>query len=454
MSLLLDAFWRAAAYCLHPRVIVLSLLPLLIGAASVGGSPGWLYWDAAVAAVQAGAATAGAVVGAVAASGSRHWAGGGVRAVLAPLIVVVLSLPVIVVVSLLLVALLMAPAIVRWSPSGAFRSLERRHGAGAGVERAVSLGCTVVALVALVVSLPLWFVPPLVLVLPPLIWGWLTYRVMAYDALAEHAERRGAPRADARASLAAAGHRRGDAATWAPRRRLLWALGALHDRRWRRCWCRCRSGSTRWCSRSRRCGSRTTAWRQLQRCAAPRNRKQRRANPAARRCDPACHCHRHELRPRSSSATKSSPANAQDKHLPKVIELLAARGLQLAWAALRRRRPRAHHRRAARRLRQRRRGVLLRRHRRHARRPHAPVRGRGAGRARWQLHPRGRGPDPRAHADVAREQGLPYEPERPDNIHRLNMGVFPQGARDHPQPVQQDPRLQRAATCTSCRAFR
>jgi hypothetical protein len=30
MSLLLDSFWRAAAYCLHPRVIVLSLLPLLL----------------------------------------------------------------------------------------------------------------------------------------------------------------------------------------------------------------------------------------------------------------------------------------------------------------------------------------------------------------------------------------------------------------------------------------
>jgi hypothetical protein len=39
----------------------------------------------------------------------------------------------------------------------------------------------------LVLSVPLWFVPPLVLVLPPLIWGWLTYRVMAFDALADHA---------------------------------------------------------------------------------------------------------------------------------------------------------------------------------------------------------------------------------------------------------------------------
>ena len=30
--------------------------------------------------------------------------------------------------------------------------------------------------------------------------------------------------------------------------------------------------------------------------------------------------------------------------------------------------------------------------------------------------------------DVAKEQGVAYEPERADNVHRLNMGVFPQGA--------------------------
>lgn len=30
--------------------------------------------------------------------------------------------------------------------------------------------------------------------------------------------------------------------------------------------------------------------------------------------------------------------------------------------------------------------------------------------------------------DTAKEQGTAYEPDRPDNIHRLNMGVFPEGA--------------------------
>ena len=36
--------------------------------------------------------------------------------------------------------------------------------------------------------------------------------------------------------------------------------------------------------------------------------------------------------------------------------------------------------------------------------------------------------------DVALEQGLVYEPDRPDNLHRLNMGLFPAGAGIIPNP--------------------
>jgi molybdopterin-biosynthesis enzyme MoeA-like protein len=41
--------------------------------------------------------------------------------------------------------------------------------------------------------------------------------------------------------------------------------------------------------------------------------------------------------------------------------------------------------------------------------------------------------------DMAREQGAPFEPERADNLHRLNMGVFPQGARIIPNPYNKIP---------------
>ncbi|WP_171022419.1 MULTISPECIES: molybdopterin-binding protein [unclassified Variovorax] len=116
-----------------------------------------------------------------------------------------------------------------------------------------------------------------------------------------------------------------------------------------------------------------------------------------------------------------------DKHMAKVIELLAARGLQLSWAeyvgdeperitaALQRAfasgdivfstggigaTPDDHTRQcAAKAL-----GVPL------------------------ALHPEAELLIRERMQDTAREQGLPYEPDRSDNVHRLNMGVFPQGA--------------------------
>lgn len=41
--------------------------------------------------------------------------------------------------------------------------------------------------------------------------------------------------------------------------------------------------------------------------------------------------------------------------------------------------------------------------------------------------------------DMAREQNQPYEPERPDNVHRLNMGVFPAGAQIIPNSFNKIP---------------
>src|SRR5690348_2528177 len=104
MSLLFDSFWRAAAYCLHPRVIALSVLPLvLMVAASLG--LGYFYWDAAVDAVQRtleGWGFVQTLFGWLEAFGLGRMKSG-----LAPLLVVFLATPVIVVVSLLAVAALM-----------------------------------------------------------------------------------------------------------------------------------------------------------------------------------------------------------------------------------------------------------------------------------------------------------------------------------------------------------
>ena len=184
MKQLLDAFWRAAAYCLHPKVIGLSLLPLLIGVALALGL-GFLYWESAVAGVRA------TLESWLLVDAALKWvetlAGASFRSVLAPLIVVGLAAPLIVVLAVLLVAWLMTPAIVTLVAQRRFPVLEAKRGAGMLTSVLLSLGCTVLALLALVISLPLWFIPPLVLVVPPLIWGWLNYRVMSFDVLARHA---------------------------------------------------------------------------------------------------------------------------------------------------------------------------------------------------------------------------------------------------------------------------
>ncbi|MDM0012847.1 EI24 domain-containing protein [Variovorax sp. J22P168] len=184
MRLLLDSFWRSVAYCLHPRVIVLSLLPLglMVLLATVLG---YFYWDAAVAWTRT-SLDAWPLL-----ASFWGWIGrffpGDVTSALAPLVVVFAATPLIVVVSLLVVAGVMAPALTRLVAERRFPMLEHKKGASFFGSMARSIGLTVLALLALVVSMPLWLIPPLVLILPPLIWGWLTYRVMSFDALADHA---------------------------------------------------------------------------------------------------------------------------------------------------------------------------------------------------------------------------------------------------------------------------
>lgn len=184
VPLLLDSFWRAVAYCVHPRIIWLSLLPLVIMLV-LGAGLGYLYWGAALAALSAWL-DASAVFSTLW-GWFVHFGAGDLSHAVAPVLLVLLVAPLLVVFALLLVALLMTPAALRLVAARRFPQLEQRGSGSLAGSVLWSLGHTVVALVLLVLSLPLWLVPPLVLILPPLIWGWLTYRVMSYDALDVHA---------------------------------------------------------------------------------------------------------------------------------------------------------------------------------------------------------------------------------------------------------------------------
>ena len=186
MGLMFDAIWRAAIYCVHPRVIALSLLPLILMA--VGALVlGYFFWQPAL------------DLAATWLDGwpllesfwlrLEDWGWGGAKAWVIPLLVVLALAPVVVMVSLLAVAFLATPSLLSLVAQRRFPLLERKQGGSFLWSVAWSLGSTSLAFVALILSMPLWLIPPLVLILPPLIWGWLTYRVMAFDALAEHASR-------------------------------------------------------------------------------------------------------------------------------------------------------------------------------------------------------------------------------------------------------------------------
>jgi hypothetical protein len=186
MNKLLDSFWRALAYCVHPRVIALSILPLVI-MAGMSLSLGYFFWEDAVSAVRTNLSSYSLV------NAMGTWLGGmgldSLRMVLAPALLLMLAIPAIAIISLLFVATFMTPAMVVLVADRRFPDLVRKRGGSFFASLFWSLGSALLAIVAMLVSMPLWLIPPLILVLPPLIWGWLTYRVMTYDSLAEHASR-------------------------------------------------------------------------------------------------------------------------------------------------------------------------------------------------------------------------------------------------------------------------
>lgn len=186
MHMIFDSFWRALLDCFRGKVIAWSLFPLVL-LAVMAALFGWLWWDTALSTVQHWLEHAGWL--------QSLWAwleqsgAGSASSIIAGVLIILVATPVMVMISLGVVAVVMTPRMVELVAQRRFAHLARKQG-GNWISSALwAMASTAVALVALLVSIPLWLVPPLVLILPPLIWGWLTYRVMTYDALSEHASK-------------------------------------------------------------------------------------------------------------------------------------------------------------------------------------------------------------------------------------------------------------------------
>jgi hypothetical protein len=169
-----------------PRVMLLSLLPLVMLLA-VTLSLGYFYWQPMQDWVR------GMLDSWQMLQSMMDWlqarGAGGLQGVMVQLVIIFAITPVLVIASLLAVSLMMSPALVHLVVERRFQHLSRKQGGTVISSLMWTLGSTLAALLAMLISLPLWVVPPLMFVVPPLIWGWLSYRVMVYDALLAHASR-------------------------------------------------------------------------------------------------------------------------------------------------------------------------------------------------------------------------------------------------------------------------
>lgn len=176
---------RAFVGQFHPRMLMLTLLPLIVSLLLWSGLM-WWGLQSLIDFIQEsllqhdGFRLAGdflAVLGALA-----------LKTVLAPLLAMWLLLPLMIVTTLICIGVFAMPMISRHVQKRDYPHLEARHGGSLFGSLWHALSSFLIFVLLWFVCLPLLFVPVVNVLVHAVLWGWLTYRVMAYDALAEHAD--------------------------------------------------------------------------------------------------------------------------------------------------------------------------------------------------------------------------------------------------------------------------
>ncbi len=181
------ALLRAARSQLHPYMLLLTLLPLLIAALLWGGVL-WSGGETAVNAIQhflSNSSLASWVQQGAARIGLErvtwHW-----ETFAAPVLFALLLVPAVVLSVVVIIGMIGAPLAVK-HVSRTYPQVELKPGTGVLASIANALKVSLIFMFAWLLTLPLWLIPPLNLIVPLLLWGWLNYRVMLFDALAAHA---------------------------------------------------------------------------------------------------------------------------------------------------------------------------------------------------------------------------------------------------------------------------
>jgi hypothetical protein len=181
MSEIAKALTKAFASLLHPRMLFLMLWPVLIALVLWLGLA-FLFWSQAVAWLQLEFEQSDLIAWAV-----NFWPLTYFATHLAWILLVLLFVPLVLVTAVLIIGVFAMPAMVKHVAAREYPALERRQGGTFAGSVWNSIAAIAWLVLFTLLSLPLWFFPPLWPLLPIPLFGYLNQRVYRYDALAEHA---------------------------------------------------------------------------------------------------------------------------------------------------------------------------------------------------------------------------------------------------------------------------
>jgi len=185
LSDLIRSLGLALVGTMHPKMLWLSFRPFLI-VSIFWGVVIWLIWSPALEMLRT--FLTASIFTSWIQSGLEYVGFDEARAWIAPLFLVILLIPIIAISLLVFIAFSTVPAVVdSVVKQKAYEGLVRIKGGSFVGSFFYTLWSALICLALVMLTLPVWWIPPLFAILPPLLWGWLTMRLMAYDVLLDHA---------------------------------------------------------------------------------------------------------------------------------------------------------------------------------------------------------------------------------------------------------------------------
>jgi hypothetical protein len=185
LSDLIRSLGLALVGTMHPKMLWLSFRPFLI-VSIFWGVVIWLIWSPALEMLRT--FLTASIFTSWIQSGLEYVGFDEARAWIAPLFLVILLIPIITISLLVFIAFSTVPAVVdSVVKQKAYEGLVRIKGGSFIGSFFYTLWSALICLALVMLTLPVWWIPPLFAILPPLLWGWLTMRLMAYDVLLDHA---------------------------------------------------------------------------------------------------------------------------------------------------------------------------------------------------------------------------------------------------------------------------